>query len=58
MTITTSFPTRIAGIRRFRFFGAGSTPTTDAIERTVKFPNFHLHLSAPWNNATNAMARS
>jgi len=34
-----------------RFRLAGSTPTTDAIERTVKFPNFHLHLSAPWTNA-------
>jgi FAD-dependent urate hydroxylase len=34
-----------------RFFRAGSTPTTDAIERTVKFPNFHLHLSAPWTNS-------
>jgi cation diffusion facilitator CzcD-associated flavoprotein CzcO len=35
-----------------RFRRAGSTPTTDAIERTVKFPNFHLHLSSPWTNAT------
>ena len=34
-----------------RFFRFGSTPTTDAIERTVKFPNFHLHLSAPWTDA-------
>ena len=34
-----------------RFFRAGSTPTTDAIERTVRFPNFHLHLSAPWTGA-------
>jgi FAD-dependent urate hydroxylase len=34
-----------------RFFRFGSTPTTDAIERTVKFPNFHLHLSAPWTGA-------
>lgn len=34
-----------------RFFRAGSMPTTDAIERAVKFPNFHLHLSAPWSNA-------
>jgi len=34
-----------------RFRRAGSTPTTDAIERTVKFPNFHLHLSAPWTEA-------
>ena len=30
--------------RRFRRWG--STPTTDAIERTVAFANFHLHLAA------------
>ena len=35
----------------FRFFAYGSTPTTDAIERAVRFDNFHLHLSAPWSNA-------
>lgn len=40
-----------------RFFRAGSTPTTDAIERTVKFPNFHLHLSAPWTNASERDGR-
>jgi cation diffusion facilitator CzcD-associated flavoprotein CzcO len=34
-----------------RFFRAGSMPTTDAIERAVAFPNFHLHLDAPWTNA-------
>ena len=34
-----------------RYFRFGSTPTTDAITRAVKFPNFHLHLSAPWINA-------
>ena len=34
-----------------RFRRAGSTPTTDAIERMVKYPNFHLHLSSPWDNA-------
>lgn len=34
-----------------RFFGAGSTPTVDAVERAVKHANFHLHLSAPWTNA-------
>jgi cation diffusion facilitator CzcD-associated flavoprotein CzcO len=34
-----------------RFFRYGSTPTTDAIERVVKYPNFHLHLSAPWQDA-------
>ena len=34
-----------------RYFRAGSMTTTDAIARTVAFPNFHLHLSAPWTNA-------
>jgi len=34
-----------------RFRRAGSTPTTDAIERAVAFANFHLHLSAPWEAA-------
>ena len=34
--------------RRYRRFG--STPTTDAIERTVKFPGFHLHLGAAWQS--------
>jgi cation diffusion facilitator CzcD-associated flavoprotein CzcO len=35
-----------------RFRRAGSTPTTDAIERTVKYPNFHLHLSSPWDHCS------
>ncbi|MBS0642364.1 MAG: NAD(P)/FAD-dependent oxidoreductase, partial [Proteobacteria bacterium] len=34
-----------------RYFHSGSTPTTDAIERAVAFPNFHLHLSSPWTDA-------
>ncbi len=34
-----------------RFFRAGSMPTPDAIERAVAFPQFHLHLSAPWTSA-------
>jgi FAD-dependent urate hydroxylase len=33
-----------------RFRRWGSTPTTDAVERTVAFANFHLHLSAPWQS--------
>ena len=37
-----------------RFYRHGSTPTTDAIERTVKHTHFHLHLSAPWTNAAMA----
>ncbi len=35
-----------------RFFRFGSTPTTDSVERAVKFPNFHLHLRSPWTSAT------
>jgi FAD-dependent urate hydroxylase len=34
-----------------RFRRWGSTPTIDAIERTVAFPNFHLHLAAPFQSA-------
>jgi cation diffusion facilitator CzcD-associated flavoprotein CzcO len=34
-----------------RFRRAGSTPTTDAIERAVAYSNFHLHLAAPWESA-------
>jgi cation diffusion facilitator CzcD-associated flavoprotein CzcO len=31
-----------------RFRRAGSTAPADAIERVLRFPNFHLHLAAPW----------
>lgn len=34
-----------------RFVRAGSTPPADAIERAVKFPNFHLHLPSTWESA-------
>ncbi|BAT55705.1 hypothetical protein NOS3756_46980 [Nostoc sp. NIES-3756] len=35
----------------WRFRQVGSTPPPDAIDRVVAFPNFHLHLSAPWRVA-------
>ncbi len=38
-------------LHALRYFRAGSMTTSDAIVRTVKFPNFHLHLAAPWTNA-------
>ena len=41
-------PDTIRWHQAIRFRRAGSTPTIDAIERAVAFPNFHLHLSAPW----------
>ncbi len=47
-----SLPDADRWLHAVRFFRAGSMPTTDAIERAVKFPNFHLHLAAPWTNAT------
>ena len=31
-----------------RFRRAGSTAPADAIERVLRFANFHLHLAAPW----------
>lgn len=40
-----------------RFRAAGSTPTVDAIERAVNFPNFHLHLAAPWDDAREENGR-
>lgn len=35
----------------WRFRQVGSTPPPDAIERVIAFPNFHLHLSAPWRSS-------
>ena len=34
-----------------RYRRAGSTPPQDALERVLKFDNFHLHLAAPWLSA-------
>jgi len=34
-----------------RFRRAGSTAPADAIERVLRFRNFHLHLAAPWEQA-------
>lgn len=44
-------PDEIRWHQAFRFREAGSTPTTDAIERAVKFPNFQLHLGVTWDRA-------
>ena len=44
-------PEAIRWHQAIRFRRYGSTPTIDAIERTVAFPNFHLHLAAPWHQA-------
>ncbi|CAN7201615.1 NAD(P)-binding domain-containing protein [Bosea sp. LjRoot237] len=44
-------PDEIRWRQAFRFRDAGSTPTLDAIERTVRFANFHIHLSSEWRDA-------
>ena len=42
-----ALPDRTRWQQALRFRRWGSTPTIDAIERTVAFANFHLHLAAP-----------
>jgi cation diffusion facilitator CzcD-associated flavoprotein CzcO len=44
-------PDAIRWHQAIRFRRAGSTPTIDSIQRAVAFPNFHLHLAAPWDSA-------
>jgi cation diffusion facilitator CzcD-associated flavoprotein CzcO len=44
-------PDAIRWHQAIRFRRTGSTPTIDAIQRTVAFPHFHLHLAAPWHDA-------
>ncbi len=46
-----SLPDAIRWQQALRFQRSGSTPTVDAIARTVAFPNFHLHLGAAWTDA-------
>jgi len=48
-----ALPDAIRWEQALRFRRWGSTPTIDAIERTVAFPNFHLHLAAPWESVRN-----
>lgn len=34
-----------------RYRRLGTTPPPDSVQRVLKFPNFHLHLSSPWQGA-------
>ncbi|UGY17377.1 SidA/IucD/PvdA family monooxygenase [Bradyrhizobium septentrionale] len=43
-----ALPDAVRWQQAIRFRRAGSTPPADAIARAVAFPNFHLHLGAPW----------
>jgi cation diffusion facilitator CzcD-associated flavoprotein CzcO len=46
-----ALPDSLRWHQAIRFRRAGSTPPPDAISRAVNFPNFHLHLGAPWISA-------
>lgn len=47
-------PDRVRWQQARRFRRAGSTAPADAIGRVLKFPNFRLHLAAPWIAAREA----
>lgn len=44
-------PDDIRWHQALRFRRAGSTAPADAVERVLRFPNFRLHLGAPWEEA-------
>jgi cation diffusion facilitator CzcD-associated flavoprotein CzcO len=44
----TELPDAVRWHQAIRYRRAGSTAPADAIQRVLKFPNFHLHLAAPW----------
>ena len=46
-----ALPDAVRWHQAIRFRRAGSTAPADAIERVLKFPNFRLHLAAPWRSA-------
>src|SRR6267378_1446558 len=44
-------PDAVRWHQAIRYRRAGSTAPQDAIDRVLKFANFHLHLAAPWLSA-------
>jgi len=46
-----ALPDAVRWHQAVRYRRAGSTPPQDAIERVLKFDNFHLHVAAPWRSA-------
>jgi FAD-dependent urate hydroxylase len=47
-----SLPDELRWQQAVRFRREGSTPPADAVSRAARFPDFHLHLEAPWIAAT------
>ncbi len=46
-----SLPDALRWQQAVRFRREGSTPPADSISRATRFPDFHLHLGAPWISA-------
>ena len=46
-----SLPDALRWSQALRYRRAGSTPPSDALDRVLRHPHFHLHLSAPWRSA-------
>ncbi|WP_407175076.1 FAD-dependent oxidoreductase [Bradyrhizobium sp. STM 3562] len=46
-----SLPDALRWQQALRFRREGSTPPADSISRAARFPDFHLHLGAPWISA-------
>lgn len=47
-------PDAVRWHQAIRFRRAGSTAPPDAVERVLRFPNFRLHLAAPWLSTREA----
>jgi len=52
-----SLPDAVRWQQAIRYRRAGSTAPQDAIDRVLKFSNFHLHLAAPWVSAREETGR-
>jgi cation diffusion facilitator CzcD-associated flavoprotein CzcO len=47
-----ALPDAVRWQQALRFRRDGSTPPADSIARVTRFPDFHLHLGAPWLSTT------
>jgi cation diffusion facilitator CzcD-associated flavoprotein CzcO len=52
-----ALPDAVRWHQAIRYRRAGSTAPQDAIDRVLKFANFHLHLAAPWQAAREDAGR-
>jgi cation diffusion facilitator CzcD-associated flavoprotein CzcO len=52
-----ALPDAVRWHQAIRYRRAGSTAPQDAVDRVLKFQNFHLHLAAPWNSAREEVGR-